>query len=168
MGADELIDDEAFSQDKLFDENQFSTLIVNREGFNKKENSTADLIESLLEKGNTRQEDEIIFSKLKEANAQHMLVKAISTAKRPEEKIKLTAACWESGLDFTPYFLDFVALTMEKDFQLALEALSVVESIEGTLDEATLGKALEITESVQSNNTELVNDLTSNIKSRIA
>lgn len=168
MGADELVNEEAFSQDKLFDDSQFSTLIVNREGFNKRENSTADLIESLLEKGNTRQEDEQIFAKLKEAGAGPMLVNAISAAKRTEEKIKLTAACWESGLDFTPFFLDFVALTMDKDFQLALEALSVVESIEGQLDETTLTKALQITESVHSPNTELVNDLISTIKSRIA
>lgn len=168
MGADELVDDEAFSLDKLFNENEFSTLIINREGFTKKENNTADLIEALLEKENTREEDENIFSKLKEAKSQRVIVEAISSAKRIEDKRKLTAACWECGLDFTPYFLDFVALVVQPDFQLALEALSVVESIEEPLDETTLTRGLEIAQTVKSDNKELVEDLIENIKSRIS
>ncbi|MBL7931133.1 MAG: hypothetical protein JNL60_04505 [Bacteroidia bacterium] len=168
MKVEELLDEDALSPDKLFNEKEFSTLIIDREGFTRKENSTADLIQALLEKENSREEDETIFSKLKEANSQRVIVEAISSAGRMEDKIKLTAACWECGLDFTPYFLDFVALVMQPDFQLALEALSVVESIEGSLDEATLTRALKIAQTVKSDNKELVKDLIENIKSRIA
>lgn len=168
MGADELLDDDALSPEKLFNEKEFSTLIIDREGFSKKENNTADLIGNLLERENTREEDETIFLKLKAANSQRVIVEAISSAGRMEDKIKLTAACWECGLDFTAYFLDFVALVVQPDFQLALEALSVVESIEGSLDEPTLTKALEIAQTVKSDNKELVEDLIENIKLRIA
>lgn len=165
-GDEELFDKEAFSQDKLFDENEFSTLIVNREGFSKKDNNRADLIEALLLPENTRKDNEELFSKLKEANAQALLVQSIGEAKNIEEKIKIASACWESGLDFTDYFLDFVALAMHHDFRLSLEALSVLESIDGVVDEATLNKAIEITETVHPINKDMVEQLKQFLKSR--
>ena len=51
----ELLDEDAFDPKKLFNEEEYSTLIIAREGFSKKENNAADLIESLLEKEITRQ-----------------------------------------------------------------------------------------------------------------
>ncbi|PBQ34409.1 hypothetical protein CNR22_22395 [Sphingobacteriaceae bacterium] len=168
MGVDELLDEDAFDPEKLFNEEEYSTLIIGREGFNKKENSTADLLESLMEKGITRQESEAIFSKLKETNSQKVMMDALQTAQRVSEKTIIAAACWECGLDFTPYFLDFVKLATHDDFQLALESLSVVESIEGVLDEKTLTQAMEIAQSEKSPNKELVSDLVDNIKARIS
>jgi hypothetical protein len=61
----ELLDEDAFDPKKLFDEEEYSTLIIAREGFSKKDNTAADLLEGLLEKGITRQESEAIFLKLK-------------------------------------------------------------------------------------------------------
>ncbi len=168
MGVEELLDEDAFDPQKLFNEEEYSTLIIGREGFNKKENTTADLIEALLEKEISRQESEAIFSKLKEANSQKVMLDAIHSAQRVSEKAKIVAACWECGLDFTGYFLDFVKLAVHDDFQLALEALSVVESSEGVLDEKTLNEAMEIAQSSKSQNTELVHDLIENVKSRIS
>ena len=106
--VNDLLDDDALDPKKLFDENEYSTLIIDRGGFNKKENVTADLLEDLLNPEITRNESEAIFSKLKEANAQKLLVAAIEKAERVEEKILLTAACWECGLDFSNDFLFFV------------------------------------------------------------
>lgn len=168
MGADELLEDDAFDNEKLFNEEEYSTLIIGREGFNKKENTTADLIEGLLEKEVSRQEQEDIFSKLKEANAQKIMMDAIHTANRIDEKKILVAACWECGLDFSGYFLDFVKLATHEDFQLSLEALSVVESIEGVLEEKVLTEAMEIVQSAKSPNKELLQDLSDNIKARIS
>src|SRR6478735_9693504 len=157
MGAEELLDEEAFDPKKLFNEEEYSTLIIGREGLSKKENTTADLLEALLEPNITRQESEEIFLKLKEANAQKMMVDAISAAEKTSEKTILAAACWESGLDFSDYFMDFVDLTLHNDFQLALEALSVIESSEGVQTEQTLTKALALAESSESKNPDLVN-----------
>lgn len=168
MNVDELLDEEAFDPKKLFNEEEYSTLVVKRDGFSKKENSTADLINSLLEKENTREEDEEIFLKLKAANSQKIILSAIQETNRLSDKIKLVAACWECGLDFTEYFTEFVTLATHPDFQLALEALSVVESTEGTIDESTLTKALQIAESAGKENPDLIHDLVENIKSRIA
>ena len=168
MGAEELLDEDAFDPEKLFNEEEYSTLIIGREGFSKKENSTADLIEALLEKDISRQESEAVFSKLKETNSQKVMMDALHTAQRTSERTKIAAACWECGLDFTPYFLDFVKLATHDDFQLALEALSVIESSEGVLNEQVLTQALEIAQSAKSKNPDLVNDLIENIKLRIA
>lgn len=168
MGVEELLDDNAFDPKKLFNEEEYSTLIIGREGFSKKENSVADLLESLVNKENTRQENEEIFTKLKESNAQKVMVSAIRDAKKTEDKRVLLAACWECGLDFSDYFLDFVKFAIHPDFQMALEALSVVENCEGQLDEKTLTEAMNLAQASKSPNTDLVQDLIENLKSRIA
>ncbi|MDP1800586.1 MAG: hypothetical protein Q8L81_04495 [Bacteroidota bacterium] len=164
----ELLDEDAFDPKKLFNEEEYSTLIIKRDGFNKKENNAADLLEGLLDKEITRAESEEIFLKLKESNSVDMMVDAIKKAQRLEEKIILTAACWESCLDFSKHFLFFVELACNDILLLSLEGLTVVENCEGTIDENTLTKALEIAQSSNSSNRELMIDLITNIKSRIA
>jgi len=86
MGVDELLDDDAFDPKKLFDEEQYSTLIIKRDGFDKKQNSVADILEALLDEKNTRSENEELFLRLKENNAQQMLMEAIDAADKPSEK----------------------------------------------------------------------------------
>jgi len=163
----ELLDEEELDPKKLFNEEEYSTLIINREGFSKKQNTHADLIEGLLDKEVTREQSEEIFGKLKDANAHKLLVDSIKSAERTEEKAKLTAACWESGLDFSDYFLFFVELTCTNDFQLALEGLTVVESCEGKLDDAILAQALNIAETTKSTNEDLMFDLRESIRQRM-
>lgn len=162
----ELLDEDSFDPKKLFNEEEYSTLIIKRDGFNKKENNTADLLESLLDKGITRQESEEIFLKLKESNAVDVMVDAVKKAQRTEEKIILAAACWESCLDFTNHFLFFVELACSDNLELSLEGLTVVENCEGTIDESTLTKALEIAQNSKSKNKELLQALIDNIKLR--
>jgi hypothetical protein len=164
----ELLDEDAFDPKKLFDEEEYSTLIIAREGFSKKDNTAADLLEGLLEKGITRQESEAIFLKLKESNSVELMVDAIKKAERIDEKIILAAACWESCLDFTKHFLFFTEIACSDNLLLALEGLTVVENTEGTIDEDTLTKALVIAQSSKSKNKELVKDLITNIKLRVA
>ena len=162
----ELLDEDAFDPKKLFNEEEYSTLIIAREGFSKKENNAADLIESLLEKEITRQESEAIFLKLKESNSVDVMVNAIKKADRIEEKTILAAACWESCLDFSNHFIFFTELACNDNLLLALEGLTVVENTEGTIDEDTLTKALVIAQSSKSKNKELVVALIENIKQR--
>jgi hypothetical protein len=164
----ELLDEDAFDPKKLFDEEEYSTLIIAREGFSKKDNTAADLLEGLLEKGITRQESEAIFLKLKESNSVELMVDAIKKAERVDEKTILAAACWESCLDFTKHFLFFTEISCSDNLLLALEGLTVVENTEGTIDEDTLTKALVIAQSSKSKNKELVKDLITNIKLRVA
>lgn len=168
MDIKELLDEENLDPKKLFDENEYSTLLVNRDGFNKKDNDIADLIESLLDKEVTRQELEGIFSKLKEKNATAILVESIKKAAKTSEKTKLTAACWESGLDFSHELLFFTELALQADFALAMEALTVIENSESMIEETVLTKALELVQNSESPNTSILEDLTNNLKQRIS
>lgn len=166
MGADELINEEAFDPEKLFNDEEYSTIVINREGFTGKENTAADLIEDLLEPGNSRSENEAIFKKLKDTGATKVLVDAIDIFNRNTDRAKLLAACWETGLDFTPYFYAIVKLACHADFNVALEALTVVESCEGEISEAKLNEALQYVRQSKSPNVELVKDLLTNIQQR--
>jgi hypothetical protein len=167
MDIKELLDEDAFDPEKLFNEKEYSTLIINRDGFSKKENSSADLIESLLEKELTRQEAEEIFAKIKAAGSPDILVKAIRSAGRTDEKTKLVAAAWECGLDFSADFLLFAELACDDNFQLALEALSVVESTETDIPHDIVRSALEMARQSKSTNTHLISDLIHNLNSRL-
>jgi hypothetical protein len=126
----DLLDDDAFDPRKLFDKEQYVTLVINREGFSKKENRAADLIESLLDPNITRQESEVVFATLKEADARDVLIGSIRQAKQEREKAILVAACWETGLDFTPHFAFFAGLAADKSYAVAMEALTVVQNCE--------------------------------------
>ena len=161
----ELLDDDAFDPEKLFNEEEYSTLIINREGFDKKQNTTADLLEALLDKDISRPESEAIFLKLKEMNAQALLVNAIRSAQRTNEKAILAAACWESGLDFTKDILFFVELACSEDFRLAMEALTVVEQCDGPVDAAVISRAMSIAGKA-TGNAELITDLKEIIRSK--
>lgn len=168
MDVKELLDDDAFDPKKLFNEEEYNTLIINRDGFSKKQNDVADLIHTLLEKNTTRLESEEIFKTLKEKNAQEVLVNAIKQCDRMSEKIKLTAACWESCLDFSNHFLFFVELACHNDFALSMEALTVVENCEEpVINQEVLTQALVITKNSKSPNTALIEDLKNNITARI-
>jgi len=166
MGADELINEEAFDPEKLFNEEEYSTVIVNRDGFTGKENTAADLIDELLEPGNSRSDNEAIFKKLKDTGATKVLADAIGLARRNSDKAKLLAACWECGLDFTSNFLTFAKLACDPDFNVALEALTVVESCEGEISETKLNEALAFVKQSNSPNADLLNDLLNNIQQR--
>jgi hypothetical protein len=158
--VNELLDDDAFDPKKLFNQDEYSTLLIKREGFSKSQNSSADLLEGLLKQNITRSETEAIFSKLKEVNAGKLMIDAINSAQRIDEKVLITTACWESGIDFTNDFLFFAQLSCHDNFNLSLEALTVLENIEGTIDEQTLAKALTIAQSkkyaLQTLNKELI------------
>ena len=75
MDIKELLEEDAFDPQKLFNEEEYSTLILDREGFTKKENQVADLVMQLLDKEVTREEAEAVFSRLKELNATQLLPK---------------------------------------------------------------------------------------------
>ena len=151
----ELLDEDAFDPKKLFDKKEYNTLLIGRDGFTENQNGIADLLESLFEQNLSREKSEAIFKLLKEANAGNMLVQTIKDCENEEQKAILTAACWESGLDFSKQFLFFVDLACSNHFQLALEALTVVEYNETVPDDAVINDALALVKSKSSLQSEL-------------
>jgi hypothetical protein len=164
---DFFLEPEPIDPKKLFNEEEYSTLIVNREGFDKKQNDTADLIESLFEKKLTRQEFEQIIEGLKKANAQKMLVDAIEGTNNVHEQTVLAQAAWESGLDFSTHFMFFVSLACSSDAMLSLEALTVIESTETKIESDVLMKAISIASNSTNINSMVKEDLLINLQSRL-
>lgn len=158
MDIKELLDEEELDPKKLFNEKEYSTLIINREGFSKKENSVADLIEELLEPNLGRERYEAIFSELKEKNAAPMLVDAIRSSQKNTDTATLIAACWECGMDFSEFLPLFAELVYHSDFQVALEALSVVESTEAA-SAGQVAAAVAATEKLAGPHEQLIEDL---------
>jgi hypothetical protein len=158
MDIKELLEEDAFDPQKLFNEEEYSTLILDREGFTKKENQVADLVMQLLDKEVTREEAEAVFSRLKELNATQLLLQGISEAKRPSEKAKLVAACWETGLDFSKELLFFTELLCQPDFELAVEAITVAENTEN-LSPEQIDTALQLLQTSKEGSSELKNAL---------
>jgi SOS response regulatory protein OraA/RecX len=168
MNEKDFLEEGGIDPKKLFNEKEYSTIIVNREGFSKKQNKVADLVYELLEKELSREETENIFKELKEGSAQPVLVEAIQNVKRNDDKARLCAACWESGLDFTSYFSFFAELSCTQDFLLAMEALTVVENIPGKITEEELKNVLVKAREAKNGNKDIIADLEENIKSRMA
>ncbi len=168
MVLNELLNDDALDPKKLFDDKEYVTMIIGREGFNKNQNDSADVIETLLSKDVTRKECEDIFLKLKSLKAHQLLIDTLKTAKNDSQKAKLCAACWECGLDFTDHFIFFAEMVCGNDFALAMEALTVVENMEGTISESELTKGMEIAQNAKSKNTSIIEFLIANIKQRIS
>ena len=142
--------------EELFDEKQYSTIIIGDDVVGKKDLVNADYIAILVSPKTTREEKDEALKKLKENNAQAFMVSAITKTKKPEHKALVIAACWETGLDFSKDFLFFVDLICSNDFLVSLEAFTVIQEImEQKIDATQLQKALEILKSVKEPNIEV-------------
>ena len=167
MDVRELLDGDSLDPKKLFDNKEYNTLILNRVGFDKSENAIADLLEELLDNSKTRPEKEEVFVALKKAKASEVMVSAIQQAEKNSHKAILTAACWECGLDFALDFYFFAQLACHNDFSVAMEALTVLSTIESQVPEDVLTKALVFVQNNKSQHEALMHDLIENIKARV-
>ena len=163
MDVKELLDEDSFDPKKLFDEKQYGTLIINREGFSAKQNDAADLVYTLLDKENSRDEKDQIYSKLKELNAGEILLDALKSCEKDDEKIKLLAACWETGIDFSNDLLVFVDFVCHQNFEIAVEALTVAENIE-SLKSEVVEAAIHALESNKQGNADLKTALLTHLR----
>jgi hypothetical protein len=77
-------------------------------------------------------EQEIIFIlyNLKIKDAVPVMVEALQNPKYLPIRKKLTAACWENGLDYKNYLPVFVDLVINEDWETGFEAFTVIENME--------------------------------------
>ncbi len=127
---------------KLFDENEYSTIIIGSEGMSKKDTNNADLVTVLISSRSSREEKDEALVGLKENKAQSFIISAISKTKNPAHKALIVASCWETGLDFSKDYLFFIDLICSSDFLVSFEAFTVIQEMEAEIDEATLQQAL--------------------------
>jgi hypothetical protein len=128
--------------EKFFDQDKYSTFLINTEEFSKKNKSkVGDLVQLLT---TTINEDKVEALKLiKQHLGKELLLEAISQPEYLKQRAVLVSACWESGLDFTAFFDFFFYLTLISDYQTTLEAITVIESMEEQIPATILKIALE-------------------------
>jgi len=120
--------------EKLFDEKEYSTILIGKEGFSKKDTDNADYISVLVSKKSSREDKDAALKRLKENNAQTFIINAINNIKNTEQKASLIAACWETGLDFSGNFTFFIDLICHKEFIVAFEAFTVIQEMNVLID----------------------------------
>jgi hypothetical protein len=129
---------------KLFDEKEYSTIIIGTEGGSKKDLHNADYATIVVNKDSTREEKDEALRHLKDNNAGAFLITAITKTKDPELKAPLIAACWETGLDFSKDYGYFVELIGHEDFYVSFEAFTVIQEMEAFIDNDTINRSLAV------------------------
>lgn len=136
--------DNSFKEDaqKYFDAKKFRTIIVGKDGY-KSDDDLSDAITAYAEGGLSTEEREEVLKHLKASKAKKVMLEAITNAANDARRAKLITACWEIDLDCTQEFLFFVDLVCSDDFNVSLEALTVIENIENPIPEKELEQAVK-------------------------
>lgn len=162
----ELINEEAFDPEKLFDKENYNTLTIALNADSLFKEKDVDVLIDLLDPQLSREDKENKLKQLKDNKQQKLLIKAVQEAERNDDKAKLLCICWESGLDFKNDFLFFVEQACDNDYMVSLEAFTVAENIEDVNDEETLTNAILILDNSKTGNKQIIEDLKSNILSK--
>ena len=128
---------------KYFDEKKFRTIIVGKDGI-KDTGDLSDAVEELAAGKLIPEERDEVLKKVKASNPQKALLKAISSVKDYTRKARLISVWWEVELDCTDDFLFFVKQACEGDYMVAMEVLTVVETIESEVVKDDLKAAKEL------------------------
>ena len=128
--------------EKFYDENKYSTLLINTEEFSKKNKSRVKDLVDLFVLGDRESKDEAL-KLIKEFEGKEILLEAVAQPEFLEHRAVLVAACWESGLDFTRFFDFFMYLCLASDYLVTLEAITVIENMEEKIPAEILTIALE-------------------------
>lgn len=102
---------------------------VSREG---NKDILREVIQLLLITQETMVRDEIIkiLENLREPDCTPVLVKAIENPEYQDILVLLISASWKNSLDFSPYIETFTDVFIKSDFQLAFDALTVIDNVE--------------------------------------
>lgn len=155
--------------EKLFNEDRYTTMILNTEEFSKKNKEKVANLVQLLSSGERESKDEALKI-LKEHEGKELLLEALALDEFKNSKAVVTAACWECGLDFTSYFEFFLYLVLSSPFAIAMEAMTVIENMEGSIKKELLDIGIEkLTEAISRKDEKVVlyEDLKMNLEARI-
>ena len=125
---------------KLFDKENYSTIIVGKE---EEAVSATDKINTVIELLSSKETKDLkhdTLKILKEANGLDLLLKAISKTKNQLVKQYLVAACWEADLDCSQHLSYFVDLALNNDFNVTMEATTVIQEMQAPFDAEELKK----------------------------
>ncbi len=115
-------------KEKLLNSKSFNTVFIVREDEERVRREQLEILVELLCDDRHKASKGEVFNFLKrEKKAVDLLIRAISEAKR--DKKRLLAACWEADLDCDRYISFFTDIILKDEFEVALEAFTVVENL---------------------------------------
>ncbi|MCE3280235.1 MAG: hypothetical protein K0S44_2426 [Bacteroidetes bacterium] len=152
--------------EKYFNSKEYITTIVGIDQEHtpspEKAGKVSTLISLLTDPSNKEIREEALIT-LKKDNGGDVLLTAIASPESDGKKHILVAACWESEINFSKYLPFFILLALSDDYLISLEAITVIENMEGPFekDHLTQGikKIKEKQKSISSERLVLLNDL---------
>jgi hypothetical protein len=84
-----------------------------------------------------------ILGTLKRKESVPVMADALQNPAYNSIRKKLTAACWQNGLDFASYLPLFVDIIIKEDWETGFEAFTVIESMENYPDKSVINKVAE-------------------------
>jgi hypothetical protein len=123
---------------KFFDKKNYHTIIVKADDIKEDEkeigkNKKATIVD-LLTNENNKDIKEDAYKLLKQGKGVDLLKAAISESKNHPKKHLLVAAFWEANIDCKDHLSFFVDLALNDSYEVCLEALTVIEEMQGPID----------------------------------
>jgi hypothetical protein len=122
----------------LLDPKNYNTIIIDVNGKVADTGAVATLIRLLTDKENRIE----VLRTLKEEDCGELLLSCIAVTEDQNEKQVLTAACWETDIDFSSKIDFFADLAMKEDYLVCLEAITVIENITAKIDPEIVERAV--------------------------
>jgi HEAT repeat protein len=109
------------------------------------ENAIPFLVKTLVNNPDEDIKNEVahVLFDLKNQRALPGLIIAIMNPENREYQHTLVAACWESGLNCTPFLSEFTEIAIHSDYLVTLESLTVIENMTGPFNQEELNKCIE-------------------------
>lgn len=79
-----------------------------------------------------------IFNSIKLTNVPAVLCQQLNKSKYAKAKTMMLSSIWNSNLDYTPYLSEIIQATIDGEFMDAMECLTILENMEGSLNEEKL------------------------------
>lgn len=159
---------------KYFNSKEYSTAIIGAGGDEPapvlNEGKVSTLISLLTDPANKEVREEALLT-LKKEKGGDLLLAAIASPESDGRKHLLVAACWESEINFSKYLPFFILLALSDDYLVSLEAITVLETMEGPFEEKQLKEGIikikEKQKTISSERVVLYNDLVVTLESFI-
>ncbi|MCG8409815.1 MAG: hypothetical protein MI739_00850 [Bacteroidales bacterium] len=71
-----------------------------------------------------------ILENLKEQSSAQIIIDAINSTNKEENKSILIASCWKNGLNYENHLSVFTNIFIDSDFQIAFDAFTVIDTFE--------------------------------------
>lgn len=112
-----------------------------------------------------------VFTDLKDQKSATAITEIIIDPDFANEKAFFVSTCWEGKVDYSGFLPLFVDLVIEDDFNVSMEALTVIEEMKGPFDENDLlegiDRAHEYLDFPNNENEALVENLLKTLQNRL-